>query len=69
MSNFDDYSFVTKAFKLGIYDYILKIDFEPTAFSKLLKKAVVDIYESKKHKQETELHQFVQTAQKSYYGS
>ena len=54
LSNFDDYSFVTKAFKLGIYDYILKIDFEPTAFSNILKKVVVDIYESKKSKRETD---------------
>ena len=54
LSNFDDYSLVTKAFKLGIYDYILKIDFEPDAFSNLLKKAVADIYESKKNKREAD---------------
>ena len=54
LSNFDDYSYVTKAFKLGIYDYILKIDFEPEAFSELLKKAVIDIYENKKNKREND---------------
>lgn len=50
LSNFDDYSLVKKAFKLGIYDYILKIDFEPETFSSLLKRIVADICESKKSK-------------------
>ncbi len=54
MSNFDDYSLVAKAFKLGIYDYILKIDFEPTAFSNILRKAVLDIHENKKNKREAD---------------
>ena len=54
LSNFDDYSLVKKAFKLGIYDYILKIDFDPENFSSLLKKIVVDIYENKKSKETEE---------------
>ncbi len=54
LSNFDDYSFVKKAFKLGIYDYILKIDFEPETFSSLLKKIVTDIWENKKNKSDAD---------------
>ena len=54
LSNFDDYSLVKKAFKLGIYDYILKIDFEPETFSSLLKRIVADICENKKSKSAAE---------------
>lgn len=51
LSNFDDFQMVKQAFKLGATDYILKTDFEPQVF----KKVLMDIISTKIPKQTDKL--------------
>ncbi len=40
LSNFDDFHMVKRAFKFGASDYILKTDFEPAVYTKLLSELI-----------------------------